>query len=144
MPVRAQAWIDALSSSALFRGAELRTTDAGGVEISRGSARALLLPVELVADADAAIALLEPGDCALLLIGAPPQWLNSVPADRTPLALLGAQATDVELCLSAHGLLERVELRRNALERSQQLTRYRNMLNGVKVRIVCAFRCKFR
>jgi HD-GYP domain-containing protein (c-di-GMP phosphodiesterase class II) len=125
MAVGAQGWIDALSGSPLFRGAELRTTDAGGVEISRGSARALLLPVDRVADADAALALIDPDECALLLLGAPPQWLTAVPADRAPLALLGAQAGDVELCLAVHGLLERVELRRHAVERSQQLTRYR-------------------
>ncbi|HMI92874.1 MAG TPA: HD domain-containing phosphohydrolase [Polyangiales bacterium] len=125
MTVRAQVWIDALSGSTLFRGAELRTTDLGGVEISRGSARALVLPVEQVPDADAAIALLDPNDCALLLVGAPPQWLERVPADRAPLGLLTAQAPDAELCLAAHGLLERVELRRHAVERGQQLTRYR-------------------
>ena len=126
---RPEAWIDALSGSAWFRGAELRATELiqGGraVEVSRGSARLLLMPVDGVVYADAAQALLESGDCAQLLIGAPPEWLGRVPADRAPIALLGAQAGELELCLAAHGLLERVELRRHAIERGQQLTRYR-------------------
>ena len=125
MAAGAQDWIDALSASPLFRGAELRASDHGGVEISRGQARALVLPIENVPDAASAQALLAAGDCGLLLVGAPSQWLAAVPADRAPLALLGAGAPMVELCLQAHGLLERVELRRLAVERITQLARYR-------------------
>jgi hypothetical protein len=121
----AQDWIDALSASALFRGAELRVTDAGGVEVSRGQARALIMAIDAVPDAATAEALLAAGDCGLLLVGAPAQWLKAVPADRAPLSLLGAQAPTLELCLQAHGLLERVELRKLAVERITQLSRYR-------------------
>jgi HD-GYP domain-containing protein (c-di-GMP phosphodiesterase class II) len=117
-------WIDALGRSSLFRGAELRADDHG-VEVSRGTARALLRPCAALPDAQAVAEALASGDTALLLIGAAPSWLAKVPQDQAPIALLADDPAAEVLCLTVHGLLERAELRRNAQERIRELARYR-------------------
>jgi HD-GYP domain-containing protein (c-di-GMP phosphodiesterase class II) len=118
------AWAEALSGSRLFRGAEIRQSGAG-LEVSRGTARAWLLPSEAVTDPDSLAQLLAPGDLGVLLIGTPPPWLALVPLDQAPLGLLSVSPEPAALCLAVHGLLERAELRRHALDRIEQLARYR-------------------
>jgi HD-GYP domain-containing protein (c-di-GMP phosphodiesterase class II) len=122
MGTDADAWIEALSSSPLFRGAEIRASDHG-VEVSRGTARVSIVPCEALPDADTAAQALTGGDFGLLLLGAPPAWLALLPLDQGPIALLPRAAAPVVLCLTVHGLLERAELRRHAVERIQQLAR---------------------
>jgi HD-GYP domain-containing protein (c-di-GMP phosphodiesterase class II) len=126
MRTAADDWIDALSRSSLFRGAELRDEGQGrGVEVSRGTARALLRPCAEMADADAVAAALAGGDVGLVLIGQAPGWLTLVPLDQAPIVLLPEQPAKDVLCLAVHGVLERAELRRHALERIRELARYR-------------------
>src|SRR4051794_29743055 len=117
-------WIDALSRSPLFRGAELREDDHG-VEVSRGTVRALLRSCAALPDADSVTEALASGDAALLLIGATPGWLALVAQDQAPIALLPDDASSEVLCLTVHGLLERAELHRHATERMRELARYR-------------------
>ncbi len=124
MTTAADAWADALSGSPLFRGAELRV-DRDELELSRGTARLLLRACDAVTEPAALPDLLAQGDVALLLIGEPPPWLLLVPLDHAPVALLPADAAPQALCLTAHGLLERTELRRHAIDRIEQLARYR-------------------
>ena len=124
MATAADDWIDSLSRSPLFRGAELRHDDRG-VEVSRGSARALLWPSAACVDPEIMVQALAGGDAGLLLIGAAPPWLTLVPLDRAPIALLPEPAPAEALCLAVHGVLERAELRRNATERIRELSRYR-------------------
>lgn len=124
MGTSAETWLEALSGSALLRGAEIRKSDHG-VEISRGSARVLVLSCEAMPSADAAAQMVADGDLGLLLLGAPPAWLALMPLDQAPIALLPDGATGETLALCVHGLLERAELRQHAVERIQQLSRYR-------------------
>jgi HD-GYP domain-containing protein (c-di-GMP phosphodiesterase class II) len=124
MGTAASGWASALSASPLLRGAEIRASGAG-LEVSRGTARALLLPVGEVRDADELLRALGEGDLGLLLVGDKPEWLRMLPLDKAPVELLAASVDPELLALSVHGVLERAELRRHAVERIEQLARYR-------------------
>jgi HD-GYP domain-containing protein (c-di-GMP phosphodiesterase class II) len=124
MGTDADFWIEALSGSPLLRGAEVRASDQG-VEVSRGTARVMITACEALPDAHEAAQALVSGDFGLLLLGAPPPWLALLPLDQGPIALLPRGAVPAVLCLTVHGLLERAELRRHAVERIAQLTRSR-------------------
>ena len=117
------AWVEALSASPLLAGVDVRSAGAG-VELQRDGARVLLAPGPDAFSADFAIELLERGESALLLIGAPPAWLVRVPLARAPLALLPAGAPIEAVCLAVLGLLERADLRRTARARADQVSRF--------------------
>jgi len=113
-----------LSESPLLRGAELRKATLG-VEVSRGVARALVVHAEDVPDADTLVRMLGSGDLGVLMLGPPPGWLALVPLEQAPLELLPTLPDVRTFGLAVHGLLERVELRQHAMDRIQQLARYR-------------------
>src|SRR5262249_45606664 len=87
MRTDADAWIEVLSSSPLFRGAEIRSSDVG-IELSKGAARVLLAACESIPDVEALQQALAPGDLGLLMIGSAPSWLQRARIDQAPIALL--------------------------------------------------------
>jgi HD-GYP domain-containing protein (c-di-GMP phosphodiesterase class II) len=120
----ADVWVDVLSRSPLLRGAELRTDDHG-VEVSRGTARALLWPCASMPDSDFVAETLSAGDAGVVLIGEPPAWLPMLPLDQAAIALVPGAPPPEVLSLAVHGVLERVELRKTAIDRIRELSRFR-------------------
>lgn len=95
------------------------------VVVRRGGARVHVLPEPAFArDPAAARAAIEPG-AGVLFVGEPPLGLLDVLLGDAPVAVLPAGASGDVLGLAAHGLLERLELRALAAERSSQLKRDR-------------------
>ncbi len=95
----------------------------GGLEVSRGGSRVLVMGCDRLTEQPQLAEALAEGETALLLVGTPPQQLETLALEHSALSLLPSDVPPEVLRIALDGLLERVDLRRNDADSIQRLAR---------------------
>ncbi len=122
------ALLSQLSVDARWSRAELLDTPEGAV-LQRGSARLLLVSGERVVAEPELVERAIQGDYGLLIVGAAPPRAKEVLRPGSTVAVLDDGADDDQAFLAIDGLLERVELKQSAANRTRELSRSRYELD---------------
>jgi HD-GYP domain-containing protein (c-di-GMP phosphodiesterase class II) len=117
-----------LSVDARWSAAELRHTPEGTI-VQRGTARVLLVSAERVVAEPELVERAIRGDHGLLIVGAAPARAKEVLRPGSNVAVLDDGADDDQAYLAIDGLLERVELKQNAVNNTRELSRSRYELD---------------
>ena len=123
-----EALLAQLSVDARWSAAELLHTPEGAI-LQRGTARLLIVDGERVVAEPELVERAIHGEHGLLIVGAAPARAKEVLRPGSTVAVLDDGADDDQAFLAIDGLLERVELKQTAANRTRELSRSRYELD---------------